>query len=66
MSLQVRLENLEFYSSDIETIIIVNYVSGGTEAFVVPTTKIYVNETIDGSKFGKLLENNTEDRLDNQ
>lgn len=66
MAIRARVTELEFYSSGLETIFIVRYDDGGVESFAVDSTKIYANETIDGKKFGRLIDDNTEDRLDAQ
>lgn len=63
---KTRITEMEFYSSELETVIMVTYENGTEELFVVPTTNIYVNETINGRRFGRLLDDNTDNRLDAQ
>lgn len=66
MEPKTRILEMEFYSSELETVIMVTYENGTEEIFVVDSTKIFVNESINGRQFGRLLDDNTDDRLDNQ
>lgn len=66
MEPKTRILEMEFYSSELETILMVTYENGTAEIFVCDTTKIFVNEAINGREFGRLLDDNTDNRLDNQ
>ena len=66
MEPKTRITEMEFYSSELETILMVTYENGTSEIFVVPSDKIFVNESINGRAFGRLLDDNTDNRLDAQ
>lgn len=66
MEPKTRITEMEFYSSELETVVMVTYENGTEEIFVVDSSQIFVNESINGRRFGRLLNRNTNNRLDGQ
>lgn len=56
--LQKRLSRLEFLSSNVDTVIILTYLDGASEALSITSDSIFISDTLNANQFSQLLRQN--------